>query len=118
MYIGVPKNIDKGDTGTVSVVVLDVKFLNGIPQTRSLSLTLNGVPVSGSPVSITLTKKKPIQAVPFKILFAKQGTAVLKATLSPADVNPANDTLTRTVTVRDRHDHNQHDAHNHNERNE
>jgi Zn-dependent metalloprotease len=67
-------------------------------QTRSLSLTLNGVPVSGSPVSVTLTKHDEVK-VKFDVLFSTAGTATLRASLSPADVNPANDTKTETVKV-------------------
>jgi hypothetical protein len=69
------------------------------PQTRSLSLTLNGVPVSGSPVSITLKMGQEVH-VKFDVLFAAPGTATLQASLSPHDVNPANDTLTETVIVK------------------
>ena len=67
-------------------------------QTRSLSLTLNGVPVNGSPVSVTLTKHDEVK-VKFDVLFGAAGIATLQASLSPADSNPANDTKTETVRV-------------------
>jgi len=71
-------------------------------QTRSVNLTLNGVPVSGSPVSVSLGKGKKYNEadVTFNVVFGAEGTAVLKATLSPADEKPANDTATVTVKVK------------------
>jgi hypothetical protein len=64
-----------------------------------VSLTLNGVPVSGSPVSVTLNKGQEIN-VKFTVTFTTPGNSVLTATLSPSDVNPANDTKTKTVKVK------------------
>jgi len=75
-----------------------IKDFSKTPQTRSLSLTLNGVPVSGSPVSITLTNNKAVK-VKFNVLFATPGTATLRASLSPHDINPANDTKTEIKVI-------------------
>jgi len=87
------------------VVIKDFgKKNNKTPQTRSLSLTLNGVPVSGSPVSVTLTNNKEVK-VKFDVLFGTPGTATLRASLSPADVNPANDTKTEIKIVGPAHGH-------------
>ena len=83
-----PDGILAGQTKKVQV---SIRNFSRTPQTRSLSLTLNGVSVSGSPVSVTVTRN---DTVTFNVLFEKPGDAVLRARLSPRDVNPANDTDT------------------------
>jgi parallel beta-helix repeat protein len=94
--IEAPDRITAGETRKVQVLV---KNFSKTPQTRSLSLTLNGVAVSGNPVSVTLTKHDEVKVATFDVLFAKPGIATLRASLSPANVNRANDTKTKTVTV-------------------
>jgi hypothetical protein len=97
--VNAPGGIDAGETRKVEVVIKDFsKKNNKTSQTRSLSLTLNGVPVSGSPVSITLTNNKAVK-VKFNVLFGTPGIATLSASLSPTDINPANDTKTEIKII-------------------
>jgi hypothetical protein len=91
----VPVGILAGETNKVEVLV---KNFSKKTQTRSLSLTLNEVPVSESPVSVTLTKNETV-TVKFDVLFEKPGVATLTARSSPGDVNPANDTNTEIKVI-------------------
>jgi hypothetical protein len=88
LSVTAPDGILAGQTRNVQV---SIRNFSRTPQTRTLNLTLNGVPVSGSPVSVTLTRN---DTVTFNVLFEKPGEATLRARLSPADINRANDTQT------------------------
>jgi hypothetical protein len=93
LNVTAPDEILAGQTKKVQV---SIRNFSRTPQTRSLSLTLNGVPVSGSPVSVTLTRN---DTVTFNVLFGKSGVGTLRARLSPADVNRANDTKTEIKII-------------------
>jgi hypothetical protein len=96
LSVQAPDGIATGETRKVEVVI---RNFSRTPQTRSLSLTLNGVPVSGSPVSVTVTRN---DTVTFNVLFEKPGIATLRARLSPGDVNRANDTETEIKIINPR----------------
>jgi hypothetical protein len=102
--IGVPKKIEAGKRTKVSV---KVKNFSNSTQTRNVQLLVNGAP-AGPSQSITL-RRYDNKVVKFEVRFNK-GTATLTASLLPGDSNPANDTKTITVKVKDRDPgHNDHD---------
>jgi plastocyanin len=97
--IRAPKEIVASKTKRMSVEV-KLKNNSGTTQTRSLSLTLDGKPISGSPVSVLLSKLQE-KTVKFNVKFSESGTKLLRASLSFADANPVNDNETVTVRVKD-----------------
>jgi hypothetical protein len=81
-------------------VEVTVKNFGKTKQVRTLRLYLNGTPVGpGVVVTLVRGKEQREETVKFNVQFNTPGIATLKASLSPADSNPANDTRTKTVVV-------------------
>jgi len=95
------KALKKVKVDKTEKVEIEVRNFSNTTQTRSVSLSFNGIDVSGSPQSVTL-KGQTTVVVKFKVLFSTPGTGALQASLFPADANPTNDMKTVIVRVGDK----------------
>lgn len=92
--IQAPQKIKLGQTKKIAVKVKN--FSNG-PQTRTVTLYLNGILVDSN-ILVTLGKGKQ-QNVNFEVQFKTPGLATVQAGLFPGDINADNDKKTETLMI-------------------